>query len=125
MFLYISKTCFLGLKDRFVCLIHQIYQKIITFNLFPLSSNLNDGLYSTRIYVLLLIIGILILVFYTSISIQIRSVTVYHPSLDRLKAYMNNIHQHLSVPFTQLSLSHRSIMFIQPHYHQICSSDFI
>ncbi len=93
--------------------------------MFPFSSNIKDGLYSTRLYILLLIIGVFILVFYASISIQTQSINVHQPSLNEYERLYAQHSSTLVCPCTHLSISHSSIMYVQPRYHQVCSSDFV
>ncbi|CAF1223849.1 unnamed protein product [Rotaria sp. Silwood1] len=114
-----------SLKYRFITYIREIYQKVLKLNMFPLSSDIADGIYSTRIYILLFIIGILILVFYSSISIRIRINTVYQPSLNKYEQLYTEYPSTLVCPCTRLSVSYSSIIHISPYYHQVCSSDFI
>ncbi len=98
---------------------------MIKFNIFPFVSNIHDGLYSTRLYTLLLMTGVLILVFYESISTQIQSVTVDKPSLNEYERLYTQYSSTLVCPCTTLSVSYSSIISIQPRYHQVCSSDFV
>jgi len=105
--------------------VRHIYRKIVTLNVFPFIHDANNGLESTRIYVVSLIIGILTLVFYATMSIQIRTVTVYQPSLNKYESLYDIYSSALVCPCTNLSISYGSIMNVQPRYHQVCSSDFV
>ena len=93
--------------------------------MFPLSSDASDGIYATRLYVFLLAAGIVILVFYASISARVQSITVYHPSLSEYNQLYVQYPLTLVCPCTRLSLPYSSIISIKLRYHQVCSSDFI
>jgi hypothetical protein len=113
------------IKDHLISLFQHIYQHLITFNIFPFVSNIHDAIYSTRLYIILLTIGILILVFYESISIRIENITVSKPTLNEYEQLYAQYSSTLVCPCTNLSVSYSSIMSIQPRYHQVCSSDFV
>ena len=97
----------------------------MTFNLFPLASNIKDGIYATRSYIVLLIIAILVLVSYTSISLQVQSFTVYQPSLSVYEELYNQYPSTLVCPCTRFSMSYQSMVNVQVRYHQVCASDFV
>lgn len=113
------------MKEILLSILRRIHGQIITFNLFPLSSDIKIGIYTTRVYLVSLFIGVLILIFYASLSIQFRSITVYHPSFDVYGGLHNQYPSTLVCPCTRLSISHQSIVNVQVRFHQICSSDFI
>ncbi|CAF4032239.1 unnamed protein product [Adineta steineri] len=114
-----------SLKDRFMSFVNKMKMKLLTLNMFPYLSDITDGIYSTRVYLLSFVVGITILVFYASISVQIRSITVYQPSLNKYEQLYKQYSRTLVCPCTRLSVSYSSIIDIVPHYHQVCSSDFI
>ncbi|CAF1057497.1 unnamed protein product [Adineta steineri] len=114
-----------SLKDRLMSLVKLIKMKLLTLNMFPYLSEITDGIYSTRVYLLTFVVGIIILVFYASISVQIRSITVYQPSLNKYEQLYRRYSRTLVCPCTRLSIPYSSIIDIVPHYHQVCSSDFI
>jgi hypothetical protein len=93
--------------------------------MFPLSSDIRDGIYSARLYFFLLSIGIVILVFYSSLSIRIQNITIYKPSLSEYERLYAEYPSVLICPRTQLSVAHSLIIDIKPSYHQVCSSDFV
>lgn len=112
----------IGIKDRLLNRIRTLYLRIRTLNLFP---TVTDGIYSTRIFLLLLTIGIFILVFYTSIAVRIQTNIINYPTIEQFEELNKKYSSTLVCPCTQLSLSHSSIIHIQPIYHQVCSSDFV
>ncbi|CAF4210001.1 unnamed protein product, partial [Adineta steineri] len=114
-----------SLKDRFMSFVNKMKMKLLTLNMFPYLSDITDGIYSTRVYLLSFVVGIIILVFYASISVQIRSITVYQPSLNEYEQLYKQYSPRLVCPCTRLSISYSSMIDIVPHYHQVCLSDFI
>ena len=102
-----------------------IHQRIVTLNLFPLLSDIKDGIYATRVYFLTLYIALLILIFYASISVQLRTITISHPSLDVYEKLHNQYSSTIVCPCTRLSMPYQSVMNVQLRFHQICSSDFV
>ena len=116
---------FPALKETLSSLLRELHRRIVTLNLFPRSTDIHDGIYSTRIFILLLGMGILVLVFYASISLQIRSVTVDQPSLSVYENLYNQYPSTLVCPCTRYSMSYQSIMNVEVRYHQVCTSDVI
>ncbi|CAF1513281.1 unnamed protein product [Adineta ricciae] len=114
-----------NLRDRLVHFISQIKIKLMTLDLFPTLANIKDGIYSTRVCLFCLIIAMIILIFYTSISIQTRSITVYQPSLDEYDYLYAQYSSTLKCPCSRLSAPYSLIIHLEPEYHQVCSSDFI
>ncbi|CAF1193178.1 unnamed protein product [Adineta ricciae] len=115
----------LSLKNRLLVLINQVKAKIVTLNIFPPSSDIIDDLYSTRVYLVSMAVGLSVLIFYTSISIQTRSITVDKPSLGIYEQLYRRYPATLICPCTYLSIPYSLIIHLQPHYHQVCSSDFV
>ena len=97
----------------------------MTLNLFPLLPDIKDGIYATRVYFLTLSVGLLILIFYASISVQLRTISIFHPSLDVYEELYDQYPSTIVCPCTRLSMSYQSVMNPQPRFHQVCSSDFV
>ncbi|CAF0824433.1 unnamed protein product [Adineta ricciae] len=114
-----------SVKQYLASLVQKIKTKLKTLNLFPLLSDETDGLYSTRLYIISYIIGIIVLVFYTSISVQMRSITVHEPSLAEYERLYGKYGRTLICPCRHLSVSYSSIIHLEVEYHQVCSSEFI
>ncbi|CAF3338151.1 unnamed protein product [Rotaria sp. Silwood2] len=112
-------------QNRLIFKITEVYEKILKLNMFPLSSDITDGIYSTRIYILLFVIGIFILVFYSSIIVRIRIHSVYQPSIDEYEQLYSQYSSTLVCPCTHLSVPYSSIIQMKPYYHQVCSSDIV
>jgi hypothetical protein len=108
--------------------VSQITQKTVALNLFKNSGPLltdRDGRWSTRLYFVLLTIGIFILGIYSSVTPHTISVSVHNPSWSQFDQMNAQYSLTLSCPCTQLSIQHSSFISIQIRLHQICSSDFI
>ncbi|CAF4201640.1 unnamed protein product [Rotaria sp. Silwood2] len=112
-------------QNRLIFKITEVYEKILKLNMFPLSSDITDGIYSTRIYILLFVTGIFILVFYSSIIVRIRIHSVYQPSIDEYEQLYSQYSSTLVCPCTHLSVPYSSIIQMKPYYHQVCSSDIV
>ncbi|CAF2849745.1 unnamed protein product [Rotaria sp. Silwood2] len=69
--------------------------------------------------------GILILIFYSSITVRIRINSVYQPTLNEYEQLYTKYSSTLQYPCTLLSVPYSSIIYIKPYYHQVCSSDLI
>ncbi|CAF4440264.1 unnamed protein product [Rotaria sp. Silwood2] len=113
------------LKHRFIFYVSKVYQKVLKLNMFPLSSDINDGIYSTRIYILLFLTGILISVFYSSITVRIRNNNAYQLSLNEYERLYTKYPSTLHCLCTRISVPYSSIIHIKPYYHQVCSIDLI
>ena len=82
---------------------------------------------ATRIYFLLLTLGMVILIIYTSVDIQRRPVTVDDPS----QAQFEELQSHprhsstLECPCRNSSIPYRNFISIAAQLHKLCSSDFV
>ncbi|CAF1384653.1 unnamed protein product [Adineta ricciae] len=112
----------IAMKSRLTRIYKNTRQQIQTYNMFPLS---RDGIYSTRIYILFLFLGLIILLFYSSISTQIRSITIKNPTFDIYKQLFQKYSSTLTCSCSQISIKYSSIINISTILHQVCSSDFI
>ncbi|CAF4698238.1 unnamed protein product, partial [Rotaria sp. Silwood2] len=114
-----------SVKYRFISSIREFYEKTLKLNIFPSSSETIDGIYSTRIYIFLLVNGMLVLFFYSSIIIRIHNNSVDQPSLNEYKQLYKQYASTLVCPCSHFSVYYSSIMYIKPYYHQVCSSDIV
>ncbi|CAF1354313.1 unnamed protein product [Rotaria sordida] len=107
-----------------------VRRTIHNFNLFP-SNNKEDpeeeriGIIATRFYIILIIIGLIILGFYTSLLKHSQTLTVKKPSLSKFEELHSMYASTLNCPCSRFSMSHSRIMSLRPRYHSICSSEFI
>jgi len=115
----------LSVTQRLLKIIDQIRKKLINLNMFSTSSDIVNGIYATRVYLVLLISGIIILVFYASIIVRIENKTMKQPTYEQYEQLISQYSSSMKCPCSQLSISQSTFMTIQPNYHQICSSDFI
>ncbi|CAF1483640.1 unnamed protein product [Adineta ricciae] len=108
-------------------IITRIIRRITTIEMlfYDRRSDPIDGLYSTRLYFLLLLIGIVVLLFCTSFFPQLYTVTVNQPSIDKCKQLSRRDFTTLICPCTHLSVPYSSIIDLNVRYHQVCTSDFI
>lgn len=113
------------LRDRLLILGRRVKVTIATLNLFPTSSDIVDGIYSTRLYIVSLITSVVVLVFYASISVQLQSVTVHAPSQSDYASLYEEHPSTLMCSCSRLSVEHALITHIEPRYHQVCSSVFV
>ncbi|CAF1389534.1 unnamed protein product [Adineta steineri] len=106
------------------------HQTIYTFNLFS-SDDDNDpeeervGIIATRLYILFLLLGLLILGFYTSVTTHTDIDNIPFPTLEKFEELHSMYSSSLECPCTHMSMSYARIMSIIPRYHQVCSSEFL
>ncbi|CAF1269656.1 unnamed protein product [Adineta ricciae] len=113
-------------KDR----IHQLYLKVkntlFTLNLFKKKiENVRLGIYSTRVYIVLLGIGVIVLAIYSAFIQNLTTITVENPTQSQFEELYQKYPSTLSCPCEQLSMLYSTIMVIEPRYHQICQSTFV
>ncbi|CAF4055871.1 unnamed protein product [Adineta steineri] len=115
-----------SIGGRLLNLIHRIRQLISTSNMFETSfTTVNLGIQTTRLYIFLTFMGAVILFSYSLLSVTTISVTIQQPSLDTFEKLYSQYSSTLVCPCTGLSVSYSEIMTVTPHFHQLCSSDFI
>jgi hypothetical protein len=108
-------------------IVPHLHRTIDNFNIFSSDDPAEErvGILATRLYMIFLLIGLLILGVYTSLALRTQMRTIDNPSLDKFEE-LNSLHAStLSCPCTNFSMSHSRIMSIAPQYHQICSSQFL
>lgn len=95
-------------------------------NLFKNTSlDIRHESYSTRLYILLLIIAFVISTIYLAIIQTTQSVTIDNPSVEIFEELYRDYSSTLSCPCEHLSTKYSNLMVIQTEYHQICSSVFL
>ncbi|CAF0798760.1 unnamed protein product [Adineta ricciae] len=118
--------------ERFSQLINKLKIKIRTHNIFESElSWLNEQhrqqeIQTTRIYFLLLLFHVIILITFTSFSVLTKSITIDYPTqsmFDNLRLN-SRISSTLECFCQQIGISYKSFISIEPHFHQLCSSDF-
>ncbi|CAF4730611.1 unnamed protein product, partial [Rotaria sp. Silwood2] len=82
-------------------------------------------LISTRFFIVLFTITIVILGSYIFQSIQTQTITIWNPSLNTYEALHNKYSTTLVCPCSQISVSYGAFFNITYTLHQICSSDLV
>ena len=105
---------------------------VVELNLFESStkrqsSDIKQQRWTTRIYILLLVIGTIIFAFYASLTIQKRIIKIKNPTLGntvylQMQAELNFS---LQCPCTRINILFRELVQLQPFYHQVCTSNFV
>ncbi|CAF0857897.1 unnamed protein product [Adineta steineri] len=81
----------------------------------------------TRVYLLFFMVAVAILVTYTLIDTQTKTVKILNPSQDEF----NQLRLHpqysttLDCPCKSIVVPYNTFISIKPYYHQLCSSDFV
>ena len=109
-------------------LIMLVYTKLISLNLFPgrtFGSNIDRtrdkryGRWATRLYILLLIIGLVILIFHTIIQPQVLRKTFESPSLDVYERLLLDHSEALQCPCSSISSTYDQCITIEPAFHPV------
>ncbi|UJR11653.1 hypothetical protein I4U23_015834 [Adineta vaga] len=120
------------LIQRLSQLFNQLKRKIQEYNIFESElSWLNEqrrqkDIITTRIYFLLLLFHMIILITFTSLSIRTKFITIDYPT----QSILNNLRLDSRISSTlecscqQITIPYSSFISIDPHFHQLCSSDF-
>ncbi|CAF0862999.1 unnamed protein product [Adineta steineri] len=108
----------------------RIYQKIHNFNLFP-SDDKNDieeeriGIITTRLYIFLICISLIILGFYTNLSKKDQINIIKNPSMEKFEELNLKYSTKLNCPCSRFSMSYNRIISLSTRYHSICRSEFL
>jgi hypothetical protein len=78
------------------------------------------GTRATTVYIILLVVSVIILAFYSSITVHIKSVTVSMPSVATFERLYELYPLTLICPCSQVAVPHnKMITFSQPRFHQV------
>ena len=90
-------------------------------------SDIRQQQWTTRIYISLLALALVILTLYGMLSFQTKVIQVHKPSLSTVQHLQSqaSLVSSLQCPCTQLSVPYGQIIQLQAFYHQVCSSDFV
>ncbi|CAF0990139.1 unnamed protein product [Adineta steineri] len=109
----------------------RIHKSIVEFSIFPAIpssqtlNNLRRNRRLTRIYFTLLLISLLILVVYTSLTKETTSGTIESPSISKYLELYNQYPLTFQCSYSNLAVKYEKfIRQIEPQRHPICSSDF-
>lgn len=102
------------------------------FNLFKSAthvepSDINRQRWSTRFYIIILTLVLIILTVYTTVKIQPIQIDLIDPSFNtvlHLQQQQDSVSS-LQCPCSQLSVSFKYFVELTPTYHEVCSSDFV
>ncbi|UJR11678.1 hypothetical protein I4U23_015859 [Adineta vaga] len=108
-----------------------IKQQFIQFNLFqklPRSNNeqtLQLERYTTRIYIIILVLTLFILTIFTSSQSETIQMKIKHPSIDTFHGLYKKYSLTLHCSCKQATIDHQLIVSLLPQYHTICASEFL
>ncbi|CAF4180388.1 unnamed protein product, partial [Adineta steineri] len=104
-----------------------IWHSLIELNLFQSSirrqqTDIKQQRYSTRIYIICLIIALVSLIFYTILIVQTKQIQINNPSPDitRYLQSQSEFSSSVQCPCTNISVPYEEIVTLQPSYHQMC-----
>ena len=75
--------------------------------------------WSTRLYLILLIMSLLVLVIYSGFGIQTIHVTVQEPSAELFEKLQLQYSETLQCPCSQIAVKYERFIQIQPTYHRV------
>ncbi|UJR06943.1 hypothetical protein I4U23_011232 [Adineta vaga] len=78
---------------------------------------------STRLYLVLLIISMIIFIFYGSLKSYTKSIVIQSPSLTEYHRIKEETS--LQCPCSNLAIKYKTFTEIEPLYHELCQSDFV
>jgi hypothetical protein len=81
--------------------------------------------YTTRIYLILLLLTVIILVLFTSIRPQSIRVIIKSPSLTEFNQLYNQYPVTLNCPCNKPAIDKQFICHMKPQYHEVCLSEFV
>ncbi|CAF3909696.1 unnamed protein product, partial [Adineta steineri] len=117
--------------DRLRVSFQYIKKSIVEFNIFPIIpssqtlNNLRRNLRLTRIYFTLLLISLIILVVYTSLTKETIPVTIESPSKAKYLELYNQYPLTFQCSYSNLAVKYNKfIIQLEPQRHPICSSEF-
>ncbi|CAF1210287.1 unnamed protein product [Adineta ricciae] len=111
-----------------------VQSKLLNLNLFPPWTFGSDierttakyyGQLSTRLYIVVLVLSIVISALYTVIRPQTLTKTFVNPSFDTYSRLIRDHKNELQCPCSTISSPYKNYVAIQPIIHQICSSRFV
>ncbi|CAF4172766.1 unnamed protein product, partial [Adineta steineri] len=128
----------LRLPDRIEIILRKIPSGLCgilsNLNLFPLhtfGSNIDRvrakylGQLTTRLYIVLLIIGLAILILYSVVKPPVKTETIEKPSFDVYERLIQDYKDTLRCPCTFISSTYDQYITMKPKFHQICTSSFV
>jgi hypothetical protein len=86
---------------------------------------LKNQLISTRLFICLLSVSLIILLVYTSQVQVTHTITIDSPSFEVYSSLYENYAEVLTCPCTNIAIAQQEFISLTPTYHQICDSDFV
>ena len=112
----------------FVDVLRRFRRSAANYNVFDTNSTdeaiIRHERWSTRLYICLLSLAMLVLLFYTTLYVTSSQLEIENPSLD---GYLNlyRTYQNIKCPCSQISTTYDRFLQLEATYHPICSSDFV
>ena len=90
-------------------------------------SDIKQQRWMTRIHILCLCLGVVILAFYAILSVEKKSIQVNAPAMETAMYLQSQseFNSSLRCPCANINTPIGQLLHIQPIYHQVCSSDFV
>ena len=121
-----------GIRQRFNALASRAKTMLLTMNLFQKESSISRrenaqhlAVVSSRVYVVLLTLSVLILGLSNGLGDTTTSVTVPSPSLDTFERLQATYPTAVSCPCLRVAVPYRAFLTVTASYHQVCSSAFV
>lgn len=120
-----------SMRDRLNNTFRFVKYNLVTLNLFqsiPRATDQNilrQQRYITRIYLLLLAASVMTIIISTSITGQTIYFNVDSPTLKDFLRLSRHYASSLTCPCTQTAIDQRLLSFIEPRFHEICSSGYV
>ena len=115
-------------RERLRSALNWARTRLVDLNLFRTAGTRTDlfeqqtGRISTRLYLVLMLISIVILLVYSGSSVQLRRFQVHHPSLTAFDQLHSKYSSTLQCPCEQITIPYRSFVSIDPTLHPVCVS---
>jgi len=80
---------------------------------------------STRIFIILLIISLVVLLVYISFENVTQTMTVKNPSIEQFNVLYQQYSDSLQCPCKTSSITYQNFIRFRPQFHAVCTSDFV
>ena len=125
---HVHNWCFSVVLRQFMGLVASLRRSARDYNVFDTNSTdpaiVRQERWSTRLYICLLSLAMLVLLFYTVLYVNSSEWKIKNPSLD---AYLklSQSYQNIECPCSQIAVPYKTVLQLEATYHPICSSDFV
>ena len=100
--------------------------RLLTLNLFKKDLNdVQNGIYSTRLYLILMTIAIVILTTYSSSRMNSIQIVIHKPTIEQFSEVQNLHRSTASCPCKQVSMPRSKFLSVDVTFHSFCTSDFV